>query len=144
MKNAFIKFLTLSYILVFFFSCISLGNEKETIIDIKDFRDKEFPLPNLELHKYKDVEIFRLNYDSESYAIVMYGIENDSLQFFMPFMVDGNEDFNKASYYWDRDTVLLVRFYNTDSENEIKYRLSGDLINETGSGSSRCKLIDEK
>lgn len=143
MKNAFFKFLTLSYILVFFFSCIPLGEEKETIIDIKDFRDKKIPSP-LALHKYKDVEIFRVGGEIESYAFAIYGIENDSLKIFTPFVVGLNEDFNKASYYWDSDTVLLVRFYNTDSEKERKFRLSGDLINETGSGSSRCKIIDKK
>ena len=131
--------LTLVYVLFFFVAC---SNLQEEIIDIQDLRGKGIsPGSDIANHKYKDVEIFRTDFLDESYAFGVYGMENDKLRFFMPFMQEIKGDYDKAAYHWDNDTTLLVRFYDTRSTKEANFRLTGDILQRTGN--SRIETLDK-
>ncbi len=133
MKNTPFRFIALCCISFFFFPSFNLAQEKEKVVDIKEWQNGELPPFNLALHEYKDVEVFRIKSATDvSYAFAIYGTKNDTLNCDIPFSAVDKDGFDKVFYRWDNETTLLVRLYNTDTKKESKFRLTGNLLLRSG------------
>jgi len=123
-------------ILILLGSLVTKAQNK--IIDIVDCRGKEYPKPDYKTHKFKDLEIYRFggiqgapNFTG-GFDLLIWGKENDSLQRYGRIVVFSDDNFTKASYNWDVDTMLLIRFFNPNHKEDLNLRYSGNILDIKG------------
>ncbi len=139
------KKLTIWLTVLIFYSCGQPTVQNEKIVPIRELSIEEISSSNVYGQEYRDVEVNRTSREGEFwYEFGIYGYENDTLQKFTPFFQSTEVVYDKASYYWENDTSLIIRLYNSESNEAIKYILSGDLINELGTGKSTMEVLETK
>lgn len=119
-------------LLAILMACIAYGQSKKvTTIEVKDVRKTREPKHDAGRHKHHDAEVFRATGlgPADGYTLVYYQAEQGTMKYHKAMSVS-NEDFDKADYSWNKDTIS-VRIYNNITNKEVKFRAYGQ-----GSGSS--------
>ena len=124
MNKLFIKLLMAGSIFFFLFGCTNTSKELAAVVDIKDARNTQEPEPNLTSHKPYDVEVYRIIFMEESYKVIYYRKENDSLKSHVAYY-GSKDDYNKAAYHWLSDTTVSIRLFSTTSNKELTFNLFG-------------------
>jgi hypothetical protein len=144
LENQRNKILTFSYLLVFLFSSFNLFAQKEKMIDII-----QWGTANLSNYEYRDVVIERIFDNSElpfenGYKFNTIRKRNDTLFWSDNFIYQIKDDFDKAAYYWKNDTIIIIRLFNSDTENELKFKWSGDMLKDTGSRQECLAILKDE
>jgi hypothetical protein len=108
---------------IFFFGCspslpkgdISIKNDRESLVSDAD----------LAFHKPYDVEIYKTIFPlGPSYGVTFYQSENGKLKYHSSYW-GTEEDYDKAAYTWVNDTTVSIRLYNSKSQKEVKFKVTG-------------------
>lgn len=143
-KPLMMKKLTIWLAVLIFCSCVQPTEQNEKFISIGKLPIEEISSSRVSAQEYRDLEVNRISREGEFwYEFGIYGYENDTLQKFTPFFQSTEVVYDKASYYWENDTSVIIRLFSSESKEAIKFRLSGDLINELGTGKSNLKVMDK-
>jgi len=134
MKNSLITLLSIIVVFSLCSTTSSVGQDERTVV-IEDYRNKELPSSNDNLHSYKDIAVYRVSFVSNSeYAFFAYGIDKNNKVFQKGLMLlQLPDDFDKAHYIWESDTLANVQLINSLTKKEYKVQLSGNWLKEDGS-----------
>ena len=131
-------FAILLFFSIIFLSGINKVEAQDKIIDIVDCRGKEYPKPDYKTHEFKDLEIYRFEVIhgppdiTGGFDLLIWGKENDSLQRYGKFVVFSNGNFTQATYRLDADTILLIRLYNPELEEDLNLHYWGNIFDLAG------------
>ncbi len=117
MKTKLIYILT-----IWFYACAPTTSE--TTVPIIDYRNSKAPSVNPNNHKDKDVEIFRTVFLGETYASIMYRIDNGKLKGYRTFFESKN-NYDKATYKWVNDSTLTFKLTDSSSNLTESYTVTG-------------------
>lgn len=117
MKTKLIYILT-----IWFYACGPTTSEKT--ISIIDYRNAKAPSVNADNHKDKDVEIFRTIFLSDTYASIMYRLDNGKLRGYQTFFESAN-NYDKATYKWNNDSTLTFKLIDSSSNLTESYTVTG-------------------
>jgi len=112
-------------------ACKNSDLSKQGEVSIIESKTEQEPEINLDLHKNRDVEVYRISFKDTTglfgsgvYSIRYFQKENDTLRSHKAWFSTG-ENFDKAAYNWVNDTTVSVRLYNSQSKKEKKFTLYG-------------------
>jgi len=98
----------------------------EMIIEIEDFRNKEFPSFIPDKHRYKDIEVFRSTATTESsYFFFAYGKKDGEITQNGFMALELKDNFDRAAYEWKSDTLARVRLFNSETGKDFFVEMEG-------------------
>ncbi|MEL6254407.1 MAG: hypothetical protein AAFR87_20530 [Bacteroidota bacterium] len=112
---------------LFLFACSKSPESSiyESSIPITDIRKGGSSISPLKSHQAGEVEVFREIKGFEGYGVVYYHATSGALRAYRAFQ-GSNEDFDRANYEWTSDTSLAITLLNTDTQNELSFRVFGN------------------
>ncbi len=96
----------------------------EKLISIADYRNSEPPVINANNHKDKDVEIFKIIFESQTYSTIMFRIDDGRLRGYKTYWTTDN-DYDRASYKWINDSTLTVKLFNSSDPSSESFTMTG-------------------
>jgi len=107
------------------YACNTANDEKTiSVLDYRNSNGGEPNLVNLDRHKDKDVEVYRIN-GSEFYSTIMYRLENGKLEAYESGFTSNN-NYVKATYKWINDSTLSFKLANSSNISSESYSMIGN------------------
>ena len=124
----------ISFFIVFAIATIALtfcknSDKASFIIPIEDYSNKEVKI-DINNQTDRDVLVFKTRFLNDGYKVVMFHDYSGVLKQYECFY-GTDEVFEKAKISWKNDTTISVILISTDSNNNIRFELSGN-ENRTG------------
>ena len=118
-----LKHLLLLFALMIIILCCNQTSTQEGLITVQDYpANHGEPEIDLESHKSGDVEIYRSNFVGEGYEIIYYHDISGKLRDYYFYQVD-TTNYNQGFYNWKNDTIVLVKLYNSETNQEFNVEL---------------------